>query len=184
MRTLLIPLIATATLGCASTSPDPFEPSEQFRARHASSARASSSARAPRVRWSAEAAAPYRVTGSASKGSLARTLQQTFVPGFRIVDEESLRTVVDVLQLQTGLPLVVDQRAENAALDEGALFSFAFSHPLSARDLLELITDAAGPEVQWILRHDAVLITTRENALEPNLIVGDDAVGDRVEKCE
>lgn len=84
------------------------------------------------------------------------------LPG--IQDEESLRAVVDIIRQFTGLPLVVDPAAENAALDEGVVFNFNLENRISVQQALNLITGQAGEEVTWTIRHEAVLITTREKA--------------------
>ena len=60
--------------------------------------------------------------------------------------------------------LIVDPAAENAVLDEGIVFDFNFDNELSVSQALNLITDMAGEEVTWTIRHDAVLVTTREKA--------------------
>jgi len=88
-------------------------------------------------------------------------LRRTTVPGFTVQDEESLTVVVDALRTTTGLPLVVDPAAEAAALDEGALFDLVLTNPLSARHVLDLIVEQAGPDVSWTIRHEAILVTTR-----------------------
>jgi tetratricopeptide (TPR) repeat protein len=84
------------------------------------------------------------------------------LPG--IQDEESLRAVIDIIRQFTGLPLVVDPAAENAALDEGVVFNFNLENRISVQQALNLITGQAGDEVTWTIRHEAVLITTKEKA--------------------
>jgi len=64
----------------------------------------------------------------------------------------------------TGLPIVVDPAADQAALDEGVVFDLNLTNPLSVEKALNLIGQMAGPEVTWTVRHDAVLVTTKEKA--------------------
>lgn len=85
--------------------------------------------------------------------------------GFVVPGSVSLREVVGQLRTVSGLPLIVHQRAEQAALDEGVLFELQLEHPISVENVLDLVTDQAGDEVVWIIRHDAVIVTTRRHAL-------------------
>lgn len=173
MRFLLLASISITTPflsgGCVY-EPGPFRPSREFRERRGEPDE-------PRDTAAGGSVGRVDVEASLPTTSLAQQLRRTPVRGFRVDDEESLRAVVERLAVVTGLPLVVDPRAEGAALDEGARFSFDIAHPLSARDVLGLVTEAAGPEVAWTIRHDAVLITTRARALEPSVVVAHD-VGD------
>ena len=99
-----------------------------------------------------------------SETELRRQLAETRIPGFQMREEESLIAVIDALKVITGLPLVVDPAAEEAAIGEGVVFDLDFTTPLKVEDALNLITDMAGPEVTWTIRHDAILVTTREKA--------------------
>jgi len=99
-----------------------------------------------------------------SERELRSKLKNTTVRMQPVEDEESLRLVMDYIRVITGLPIVVDPAAENAVLDEGILFTFSFENPLSVEQILNLITDRAGEEVTWTIRHDAVLVTTKEKA--------------------
>lgn len=88
----------------------------------------------------------------------------TRMPGFVVRGEDSLRAVVEQVRTITGLPMVVTAAAEEATLDEGALFEFEFQSPIAVRSVLDLISDFAGPEVVWVVRHDAILFTTKDKA--------------------
>ncbi len=86
----------------------------------------------------------------------------------------SIRELMDMIRLMTALPLVVDPSAENEVLDGGIEFTFSFENQLTVEQALNLITDMAGPEVTWIVRHDAVLVTTREKARGEPVVVHHD----------
>jgi tetratricopeptide (TPR) repeat protein len=86
------------------------------------------------------------------------------IPGLQVAEQESLRAVIDLLRTYTDLPLVVDPAAENAALDAGVVFTFSLQNPLTVEQALNIITRAAGEEVTWTIRNEAILITTRERA--------------------
>lgn len=101
---------------------------------------------------------------SPSEAELRRQLDEQSVALPGIEEEESLRAVIDLIRNFTGLPLIVDPAAENAVLDEGIVFDFSFENQISASQALNLITGMAGEEVTWTIRHDAVLVTTREKA--------------------
>lgn len=103
-------------------------------------------------------------TVSPSDLELRTSTVETRIPGFIVSEEESLNEVVRNLRTLTGLPLVVDPLAEEAAFDEGAVFDFNFQNALTVEKALNLITDAAGPDVTWTVRHDAILVTTRDKA--------------------
>jgi general secretion pathway protein D len=94
--------------------------------------------------------------------ALRAKLASTRVPALAMDEEDSLTAVVDTLRTMTGLPLVVDPLAEEAAFDEGAIFDFTLNNPLPVVNVLDLVADYAGPEVSWTIKHDAVLFTTRD----------------------
>jgi hypothetical protein len=89
-------------------------------------------------------------------------------------DEESLTKVIDNLRIQTGLPLVVDPAGENAAREANTVFSFSFENKITVEQALNLITRMAGETVTWTIRHDAVLITTKEKARDKPVIYNHD----------
>lgn len=101
---------------------------------------------------------------SSSDRALRASLVETRIPGLKVADEESLTKVVDILRTFTGLPLVVDPAAENAAIEGGAMFAFNLTSSLSVEQALNLIVKAAGEEVAWTVRHDTVLVTTKAKA--------------------
>ncbi len=103
-------------------------------------------------------------TMSPQEVELREKVASTRIPAIKIEQEESLTNVVTTLQVVTNLPLVVDPAAEEAALSEGVVFDINFTHPLTVDRALNLITEMAGPEVTWTVKHDTVLITTREKA--------------------
>ena len=99
-----------------------------------------------------------------SELELRSQLATTRIPGLSISDEESLTTVVGAVQITTGLPIVVDPAADQAAIDEGVVFDFNLTNPLSVEKALNLIAQMGGPEVTWTVRHDTVLFTTPDKA--------------------
>jgi tetratricopeptide (TPR) repeat protein len=99
---------------------------------------------------------------SEAERQLRQRLQTTVIPGLK-TDTESLSEVIGLLR-NFGLPLVVDPAAENAAIDEGIVFDIALLNPLTVEQALNIITDAAGETVTWTIRHDAVMLTTKEKA--------------------
>lgn len=110
-------------------------------------------------------------TGHGSEGSMSETeaelrnkLSTLRIPGLTISGEESLTVVLDSLRAMTGLPFVVDPAAEEAAIGEGALFEYDFPNSMKAVEALQLFTKSAGPDVTWTIRHDVILITTKEKA--------------------
>ncbi|MCP3919165.1 MAG: hypothetical protein GY711_26795 [bacterium] len=113
-------------------------------------------------------------TISASELALRTQLDTTPVALPKIEDEESLRTVVNYIRDFTGMPLVVDPAAEDAVLNEGITFNFTFDNELTVTQLLNHIASMAGEEVTWTIRHDAVLMTTKEKARGAPIIVNHD----------
>jgi tetratricopeptide (TPR) repeat protein len=105
---------------------------------------------------------------------LQEQLRATTLQLPNVSDEESLSAVIDLVRTITGLPLVVDPAAENAAIDAGVVFNFSFENKLNAEQVLNLITDLAGEDVTWTVRHDAVLVTTKEKARGKPVIVNHD----------
>lgn len=108
----------------------------------------------------------YSLTDSIAPGeaALRARLATTRVRLPGIEDEESLTVVIDRIAAYTGLPLVVDPVAENLVFDEAIVFKFNLEAEISAQQALDLVTDAAGAQVTWTVRHDAVLITSSEKA--------------------
>lgn len=111
---------------------------------------------------------------SESQRELRTQLATTYIPGLTVDNQESLSAVIDIIRTYTGLPLVVDPAAENAASDAGAVFTFNFTSRLTVKDALDIITQAAGEEVAWTVRHDAVLITTKAKARSQPIIQNHD----------
>jgi len=99
-----------------------------------------------------------------SDRELRAQLSSTRIPGLKVSDEESLSKVIDILRTFTGLPLVVDPAAETAAGDAGVVFQFDFTSSLAVDQVLNIVTAAAGEDVTWTVRHDAVMVTTKAKA--------------------
>jgi hypothetical protein len=95
---------------------------------------------------------------------LRQDLAATRLPGLTgIEDEPSLAGVIDVVRTVSGLPMVVDPRVEQFVMAEGLTFSFNMPYPLSVEEALNIITEQAGEQVSWTVRHGAVLVTSRES---------------------
>jgi type II secretory pathway component GspD/PulD (secretin) len=103
-------------------------------------------------------------TETEAERELRQALESTRITSLRVADEESLEAVIGQIRTMTGLPLVVDPAAENAAVEAGVVFNFNLENPLTVRQALDLVTNQAGEDVTWTVRHDAVLITTRTKA--------------------
>lgn len=96
--------------------------------------------------------------------ALRESLKTTMVRLGTIEEQESLQEVMAIVKAITGLPIVVDPAAEEEAINEAVSFDFSLENQLTAEQVINLITDFAGEEVTWTIRHDAILITTREKA--------------------
>jgi len=95
---------------------------------------------------------------------LRAQLASSRIPGLSVKDEESLSAVVQALNAITGIPMIVDPAAEQAAVDEGIVFNIDLSNSIAVDKVLNLVTQAAGTNVTWTIRHDTVLVTTKEKA--------------------
>ena len=112
------------------------------------------------------------------------------LPG--IDGEESLSAVIDIIRDYTGLPLVVDPAAETLMFDEAKTITLDLPNEVSVQQALNLVTAEAGDQVTWTIRHDAVLVTTKERARgKPKLVNHDvqdlimvmtDFTGPRIER--
>ena len=89
-------------------------------------------------------------------------------------DSEDLNLVIGAVRNMTNLPLVVHPMAQEAVLDEGAVFDLRLNNPISVENVLDLIAEQAGPEVVWTIRHNAILVTTLENAGGEKIIYNHD----------
>ena len=101
---------------------------------------------------------------SAVAVELRNQLSSSRIPGLNVKDEESLTTVIQSLNAITGIPMITDPRAEQAAVDGGVVFNIDLTNSIAVDKVLNLITQAAGENVTWTIRHDTVLVTTKENA--------------------
>ncbi len=108
------------------------------------------------------------------EAALREQLRTTLIKLPEVRDEESLTALFDHVKVITGLPIVVDPAAENAALDNGVILNFSFENDLSVEQVLNLVTDMAGEEVTWTIRHDAVIVTTKERARAKPVVVHHD----------
>jgi len=95
---------------------------------------------------------------------LRASLVSTRIPGIVVQDEERLTAVVQALNQITGIPMIVDPAAEEAATGAGVVFNLDLSNEIAVDKVLNLVCQAAGPDVTWTVRHDTVLVTTREKA--------------------
>ncbi len=109
-----------------------------------------------------------------SERVLRDQLRTTSVQMPAVSEEESLTAVIDTLRTITGLPVVVAPAAQTAVTDAGIVFNFSFENRLSVEHALNLICGMAGETVTWTVRHDAVLVTTKEKARDKPIIVNHD----------
>jgi len=115
-----------------------------------------------------------QATVSAGELELREEIADTLIPGLKVDDEESLTTVVEAIQTITGLPIVTDPLADEAAVNAGVIFQINLTNPISVEKALNLITEMAGEEVTWTIRYEAVLVTTVEKARGELVIVNHD----------
>jgi general secretion pathway protein D len=111
-----------------------------------------------------------------SERALREQLRTTTLQMPEVKDQESLTKVIDIVKTITGLPIVVDPAAEAATSTGGVVFNFNFENRLTAEQALNLITRMANPDggVTWTVRHDVVLVTTKEKARGKPVIVNHD----------
>jgi type II secretory pathway component GspD/PulD (secretin) len=95
---------------------------------------------------------------------LCSQLATTRIPGLTVRDEESLAAVIQSLNAITGIPMITDPAAEQAAVDGGVVFNVDLTNSIAVDKVLNLIAQAAGETVTWTIRHDTVLVTTKEKA--------------------
>jgi Flp pilus assembly secretin CpaC/tetratricopeptide (TPR) repeat protein len=100
--------------------------------------------------------------------ALRDQLRTTLLSMPPIQEQEKLSAVVDVIATLTGLPIVVDPAADNAARDAGKVFTLNLEHRVSVEQALNLICSMTGDGVDnpvtWTVRHDVVFVTTKEKA--------------------
>ncbi|MCP5020444.1 MAG: hypothetical protein GY930_01600 [bacterium] len=95
---------------------------------------------------------------------LRERMQSTFVTLPGIEDEDSLGHLVDILRSFSDLPMVVDPAAEDAVASAGITFTLDFPNRITVRQALDFLATEAGEEVTWTVRHETIMITTREKA--------------------
>ena len=111
---------------------------------------------------------------SDSERALREQLKTTLVPLPKVKEQESLTAVIDMVKTVTGLPLVVDPAAEAASTSGGVVFNFSLEHKVTAEQALNLIVGMVGDAVTWTIKHDVVLVTTKEKARGKPVIVNHD----------
>jgi general secretion pathway protein D len=107
---------------------------------------------------------PAGAGDSAVAKELRAQLTSTRIPGLSVKDEESLAAVIRSLNAITGIPMITDPAADQAAVDGGVVFNIDLTNPITVDKVLNLVAQAAGETVTWTVRHDTVLVTTREKA--------------------
>lgn len=126
----------------------------------------------------ARRAARAGVEGGAAESSvtveLRNQLQSARIPGLQVKDVERLSEVIASLNAITGIPMITDPAAEAAASDAAVVFNFDLTNSMAVDKVLNLIVNAAGETVTWTIRHDTVLITTKEKARGELVIVNHD----------
>ncbi|MSR62479.1 MAG: hypothetical protein EXS08_08545 [Planctomycetes bacterium] len=101
---------------------------------------------------------------SAVAAELRAQLSSARIPGLAITDEEKLSKVIQALNQITGIPMITDPAAEQAAVDAGVVFNLNLTNSIAVEKVLNLICASAGENVTWTIRHDTVLVTTKEKA--------------------
>ena len=113
---------------------------------------------------------PDENENSAENNALKQEIATQRIPSLVFEGETSLETVIDQLRTFTSIPYVVTPDAIDAVDAEGIEFNLTMTHELSVEHALNIITDAAGPEVIYSFRHGVVYITTLSNAFN-NLVL-------------
>lgn len=113
---------------------------------------------------------PDEDENSAENNALKQAIAEQRIPSLVFEGETSLETVIDQLRTFTSIPYVVTPDAIDAVDAEGIEFNLTMTHELSVEHALNIITDAAGPEVIYSFRHGVVYITTLSNAFN-NLVL-------------
>jgi Flp pilus assembly secretin CpaC len=113
---------------------------------------------------------PDKEENSAENKALKEEIATQRIPSLVFEGETSLETVIDQLRTFTSIPFVVTPDAVDAVDAEGIEFNLAMRHELSVENALNIITDAAGPEVIYSFRYGVVYITTLSNSFT-NLVL-------------
>jgi hypothetical protein len=113
---------------------------------------------------------PDEDENSAENSLIKQEIATQRIPSLVFEGETSLETVIDQLRTFTSIPYVVTPDAIDAVDAEGIEFNLTMTHELSVEHALNIITDAAGPDVIYSFRHGVVYITTLSNAFT-NLVL-------------
>lgn len=113
---------------------------------------------------------PDEDESSAENSILKQAIATQRIPSLVFEGETSLETVIDQLRTFTNIPYIVTPDAISAVDAEGIEFNLSMTHELSVEHALNIITDAAGPEVIYSFRHGVVYITSISNAYN-NLVL-------------
>lgn len=108
--------------------------------------------------------------------AMHQQLKQVRLPGWVTEDEESLEAIVQMFTAHTGVPILIDYRAENACYDEGIVFNVNWSHPARLDQALDTLCELAGYDVEWTVKEGVPLVTVKDRARDPVLhmhMVGD-----------
>ncbi len=113
---------------------------------------------------------PDEDENSSENNVLKQEIATQRIPSLVFEGETSLETVIDQLRTFTNIPYIVTPDAISAVDAEGIEFNLSMTHELSVEHALNIITDAAGPEVIYSFRHGVVYITSISNAYN-NLVL-------------
>jgi general secretion pathway protein D len=117
------------------------------------------------------------VSDDAAEVALRAQVASTRLPFLKVEGEGRLSAVVKTVADMTGLPLLTDPAADDAAVEAGAEFNFDFTSPVSVDNALDNICSAAGENVTWTVKLETVLVTTTEKA-RGELVVKDHDIQD------
>jgi type II secretory pathway component GspD/PulD (secretin) len=100
-----------------------------------------------------------------ANASLMSEIASSMVPGLQFDGETSLEAVVAQLRMYTDVPFVVSPSAIEAVDAEGIEFNLNLANELTVENALNIIADAAGPDVAYVLRNGVVYLTSSSDAM-------------------
>ena len=95
---------------------------------------------------------------------LRERMNNTYVTLQSVEDEGSLTNVVKILSSFSDLPITVHPAAEDAVISSGITFKLNFTNKISIRQALDFLVSEAGEDITWTIRHETIMVTTKEKA--------------------
>ncbi|MCP3920725.1 MAG: hypothetical protein GY711_34800 [bacterium] len=112
----------------------------------------------------AYAPAAFQQARSRPRGGLAEQVRTTRLARLVLDGQESVRDMMRFFSASTGIDILVEQAAEDAAIGAALEFNVKREQSITLQDALNLIVELSDDELAWTVRDGVVVVTTPDRA--------------------